>query len=323
MIHTRISAFAFAAAFSVLLSGTAGAETVVRVGHGAQTGHPTHLGLLKLAEVVSQKSGGEVKIEVYPDRQLGEEREMVEGLQLGTVDMTVVSTGPLNAFVPEIAALDLPFLFRDSAHAYATLDGPVGQEILGKFSGVGIVGLGFFENGWRHLTTKGPVASLADLDGLKLRTMQNPVHMSAFEAMGASPVPMAWGEVFTSLGQGVIDAQENPITVIYTNSLWEVQSNVTLTGHVYGPHVILASKSVWDGLPEVARNAITEALPEVIAFQRSESKRLESEQIELLRAKGMTVESIDTTPFRQAAQGVYGKFADKFDPALLEKIAAQ
>lgn len=308
---------------AALLSTSALAETVVRVGHGAQTGHPTHLGLLRLAEVVSQKTNGDVRIEVFADRQLGEEREMVEGLQLGTVDMTVVSTGPLNAFVPQIAVLDLPFLFRDSAHAYATLDGAVGQELLAKFSGVGIVGLGFFENGWRHLTTKGPVDARDDLKGLKLRTMQNPVHMAAFEAMGASPVPMAWGEVFTSLGQGVIDAQENPITVIYTNSLWEVQSHVTLTGHVYGPHVVLASQTVWDGMPETARNAIKEAMPEVIAYQREQSARLEAEQIELLRAKGMTVSPIDTTPFRESASGVYGKFADRFDPAMLAAIQAQ
>jgi tripartite ATP-independent transporter DctP family solute receptor len=315
--------FFAAGLLAVLLSTSANAETLIRVGHGAQSGHPTHLGLLRLAELVAERTDGEVRIEVFADRQLGEEREMVEGLQLGTVDMTVVSTGPLNAFVPEIAVLDLPFLFRDSAHAYAVLDGAVGQEILGKFENVGIVGLGFFENGWRHLTTKGPVDARDDLQGLKLRTMQNPVHMAAFEAMGASPVPMAWGEVFTSLGQGVIDAQENPITVIYTNSLWEVQSHVTLTGHVYGPHVVLASQMVWEGLPEVARTAIIEAMPEVIAFQRSESARLEAEQIELLRAQGMSVSPIDTTPFREAAAGVYGEFADRFDPAMLAAIQAQ
>lgn len=299
------------------------AETVIRVGHGAQAGHPTNLGLLKLSEIVAEKTGGEVKIEVFPDRQLGEEREMVEGLQLGTVDMTVVSTGPLTAFVPQVAVLDLPFLFRDSEHAYKVLDGEVGQELLASFDQAGIVGLGFFENGWRHLTSKKPVAAPADLGGVKLRTMQNPVHMAAFESMGASPVPMAWGEVFTSLGQGVIDAQENPITVIYTNSLWEVQSDVTLTGHLYGPHVILASKSVWEGLPDEARSAISEALPEVIAFQRAESKRLEAEQIELLKKEGMTVSEIDTAPFREAAQKVYEQFSDQFDPEILAAIQAE
>ncbi|SCY65343.1 TRAP transporter substrate-binding protein [Paracoccus tibetensis] len=314
---------AAATAMAAFLSTAASAQTVIRVGHGAQAGHPTHLGLLRLSEIVAERTDGEVQIEVFADRQLGEEREMVEGLQLGTVDMTVVSTGPLNAFVPEIAVLDLPFLFRDSQHAYGVLDGEVGQEILAKFEGAGILGLGYFENGWRHLTTKGAVDAREDLQGVKLRTMQNPVHMAAFEAMGASPVPMAWGEVFTSLGQGVIDAQENPITVIYTNSLWEVQSHVTLTGHVYGPHVILASQVVWDGLPEDARTAISEAMPEVIAFQRQESQRLEAEQIDLLRDKGMTVSDVDPAPFREAAQAVYSQFSDRFDPSMLERIQAQ
>lgn len=313
-----------AAAVIIPLAATAvHAETTIRVGHGAQAGHPTNLGLLKLAEIVSEKTDGEVKIEVFPDRQLGEEREMVEGLQLGTVDMTVVSTGPLTAFIPEIAVLDLPFLFRDSDHAYKSLDGSAGQELLAKFDQAGMVGLGYFENGWRHLTSKKPVSQPDDLDGMKLRTMQNPVHMAAFQSMGASPVPMAWGEVFTSLGQGVIDAQENPITIIYTNSLWEVQSDVTLTGHLYGPHVILASKMVWDGLPEEARTAITEALPEVIAFQRAESQRLEKEQIELLRKEGMTVSEVDTAPFRDAAQKVYEEFSAQIDPEILTRIQAE
>lgn len=311
-------------AMAILASASATlAETVIRVGHGAQAAHPTHLGLLRMAELVSERSEGRVKLEIYPDRQLGEEREMVEGLQLGTVDMTVVSTGPLTAFVPEVGILDLPFLFRDNAHAYATLDGDVGKELLGKFDAQGIVGLGFFENGWRHLTSKGPIKTPADLAGVKLRTMQNPIHLAAFQALGASPVPMAWGEVFTSLGQGVIDAQENPITVIYSNSLWEVQDTVTLTGHLYGPHVVLASKLVWDGLDDEARRLIVEALPEVTAYQRSESARLEKEQIELLTEKGMTVSTVDTTPFREAAQAVYTQYADRIDADMLAKIQAQ
>lgn len=199
---------------------TAQAETVINIGHGVQTGHPTHIGLLKLAELVQERSNGEIVVKVYPDRQLGEEREMVEGLQLGTVEMTVVSTGPIVNFLPEAGILDLPFLFENLAHAYKVFDGDIGQELLGKFDSADMVGLAIWENGWRHLSSKKPVQSPTDLTGMKLRTMQNPIHMRAFEEFGASPVPMAWGEVFTSLGQGVIDGQENPITIFYTNSLW-------------------------------------------------------------------------------------------------------
>lgn len=310
-----VSALAITASLSA-----AHAETVVNIGHGVQTGHPTHIGLMKLAELVQERSNGEVVIKVYPDRQLGEEREMVEGLQLGTVEMTVVSTGPVVNFLPEAGILDLPFLFKDSAHAYKVFDGDIGQELLRKFDEVDMVGLAVWENGWRHLSSKKPVTSPADLAGMKLRTMQNPIHMRAFEEFGASPVPMAWGEVFTSLGQGVIDGQENPITIFYTNSLWEVQSDIALTGHVYGPHMFLASKSVWESWPEEVRNVILEALPEATAFQRSESARLEAEQKTKLAEQGVKITEIDTAPFRDIAQGIYADF--DFDPAQIEAIRA-
>ncbi|NYZ17075.1 DctP family TRAP transporter solute-binding subunit [Azospirillum sp. RWY-5-1] len=310
----------------LLLSALAGAgiaqaadEIVIRAGHGTQTAHPSHLGLVKFQELVAAKTNGKVKVQIYPDRQLGEEREMVEGLQLGSVDMAVISTGPLLAFAPQIGVIDLPFLFKDSAHVYKVLDGEVGKSLLAKLEPKGIVGLAWWENGWRHLTTNKPVASPDDLKGMKLRTMQNPVHIAAFKELGASPIPMAWGEVFTSLGQKVIDAQENPITIIYTNSLWEVQKNVTLTGHVYGPHVVMFSKMKWDTLPADAKTAIQQAAAESTTYQREQSARLEAEQMEKLRAHGMTVSKVDTTAFRNATAKV-AETAKNIDPAMLAAI---
>lgn len=308
-----------AAAFATTLALPAAAETVIKAGHGTTTGHPTHFALVRFAELVSEKTNGEVKVEVYPDRQLGEEREMVEGLQFGSVDMAVVSTGPLLAFAPEIGIVDLPFLFRDSPHVYATLDGDVGKDLLGKFDTRGIHGLAWWENGWRHLTAKKEISKPEDLTGLKLRTMQNPVHMAAFEKLGASPVPMVWGEVFTSLGQGVIDAQENPITVIYVNSLWEVQSHLMLTGHVYGPHVALFSKMKWDSLTPEQQTAVSEAAAEATGFQREKAAELEKDYLAKLKEKGMTVVEIDTTSFRDALRDLAAS-QQNIDPALLEKI---
>jgi tripartite ATP-independent transporter DctP family solute receptor len=278
--------------------------------------------MVRLAEALKERSAGRVRMDVFPDRQLGEERELVEGLQLGTVDMTAVSTGPLVAFVPEVGVLDLPFLFRDSAHAYRVLDGEIGRDILGRFERRGIVGLAFWENGWRHLTSRTPVAKPEDLRGMKLRTMQNPVHISAFRNLGASPVPMAWGEVFTSLGQGVIDGQENPLVVIYTNSLWEVQRHVALTGHLYGPHLVLFSKRKWDSLPPDVRTLITAIMPEVTAWQRAESTRLDRELAERLRERGMAVSTVDVAPFQAGARATYEQFRDRYDPALVARIQA-
>lgn len=296
------------------------AVMTLKAGHGGQTGHPTHAAMLRLAEILRERTGGQIRMDVYPDRQLGEEREMVEGLQLGTVDLTAVSTGPLVAFVPQVGVLDLPFLFRDSTHAYQVLDGEVGRDIMGRFGTRAMIGLGYWENGWRHMTSRNAVAGPADLRGMKLRTMQNPVHIAAFRNLGASPVPMVWGEVFTSLGQGVIDGQENPLSVIYLNSLWEVQRHVTLTRHLYGPHLVLFSKSRWDKLPAGVREVITAAMPEVTAWQRAEVTRLDGEASAKLRERGMTVTEVDIAPFQQAAQATYAQFKDKYDPALVARI---
>lgn len=317
-------ALAALAAPSVLRPAHAQPDAVVlKAGHGGQTGHPTHAAMLRLAEIVRERTGGRVRMDVYPDRQIGEEREMVEGLQLGTIDLTAVSTGPLVAFVPQVGVLDLPFLFRDSTHAYRVLDGEAGRDILARFAGRNMVGLGYWENGWRHLTSRAPVTSPADLRGMKLRTMQNPVHIAAFRNLGASPVPMVWGEVFTSLGQGVIDGQENPLSVIYLNSLWEVQRHVALTRHLYGPHLVLFSKARWDRLPAGAREVIAAAMPEVTAWQRAEVTRLDAEAVARLREKGMVVTEVDTAPFQRAAQATYAQFKDRYDPALVARIQAQ
>ncbi len=269
---------------------------------------------------MAERTDGAVEVEVYPNRQLGEEREMVEGLQLGTVDMAVVSTGPLGSFSPEINVLDMPFLFRDSEHAYAVFDGEIGQSLLENFDAQGITGLAIWENGWRHLTIDREVAEPDDLEGVRLRTMENQVHMDAFAALGANPMPMVWGEVYTSLEQGVIDAQENPITVIYTNQLWEVQDRVVLTKHVYGPHIFLASTASLEQLPEEYRQVVREAAQDAAEFQREKSAELEAEQMQLLREEGMEIVEIDTAPFQKAMAPVYEKYSDQFGEELVQSI---
>ena len=317
----HISKFAAASVVAMLAAGTAHSqEYTLRAGHGAQAQHPTQYGLEHFAELVAERTDGAVEVEVYPNRQLGEEREMVEGLQLGTVDMAVVSTGPLGSFSPEINVLDMPFLFRDSEHAYAVFDGEIGQSLLENFNAQGITGLAIWENGWRHLTIDREVAEPDDLEGVRLRTMENQVHMDAFAALGANPMPMVWGEVYTSLEQGVIDAQENPITVIYTNQLWEVQDRVVLTKHVYGPHIFLASTASLEQLPEEYRQVVREAAQDAAEFQREKSAELEAEQMQLLREEGMEIVEIDTAPFQKAMAPVYEKYSDQFGEELVQSI---
>ena len=318
MKRALLAAAAFAWSLSPL---AADAQTTIRAAFGSMPAHPSFVGLQCFEKLAEERSGGSLAIELYPDRQLGEERETVEGLQIGSVDMTVVSTGPLGAFVPEVGVLDLPFVFKDSAHVYEVLDGEVGQDLLAKFDDQGIVGLAWWENGWRHLTAKKAVAAPDDLQGVKLRTMQNPVHIAAFQQLGAAPIPMVWGEVFTSLGQGIIDAQENPITVIYLNSLWEVQSHLILTGHVYGPHAVLFSKAIFETLSEDDQKVIREAVAECTTVARETSAKLDAEYRGLIAEKGMVVEEVDLAPFRERTKDIAAS-VDGLDPAMIEKIRA-
>jgi len=306
---------------AILAGGAmAQAKFTLKAGHGGTTGIASHLALVKFAETMEKNTGGQVKVQVYPDRQLGEERELVEGLQLGSVDIAFVSN--LSSFVPQVSVMDIPFLFKDAQHAHKVLDGKVGQELKVAMDAKGLIGLAYFEGGWRHLTTKKAVTEPKDLVGLKVRTMQNPVHIEAFKRLGAAPIPMAWGEVFTSLGQGVIDGQENPIAVIYGNSLWEVQKNVTLTGHLYGIHYLMMSKASWNKLPPDIQAKVRDAAKEVTGYQRTMSAKMETEQVELLRKRGMVVSKVDTTPFRNATADVANALKT-VDQKMLAEIRAQ
>jgi tripartite ATP-independent transporter DctP family solute receptor len=290
--------------------------------HTTTPEHPYTLGMVRYAQLVRERTQGRVNIQIHHSRQLGDERQVVEGLQLGTVHLTVSSTGPLGGFVPDINVLDLPFLFRDAPHAHAVLDGDIGQELLRKFADVGITGLAFWENGFRHITTaKTPVRKPEDLKKLKIRVMENKVHQAAFRRLGADAAPMAWGEVFTSLQQGLLDAQENPIPIIATFKLYEVQKYLSLTGHVYSPAPLLMSRKVWERMPPDIQRVMRETAVEVAHVQRSLVRSQEQKQIGELKTKGMTViESPDRAAFREALQPVIDQFQAQFGKDLVRRI---
>lgn len=291
--------------------------------HTTTQDHPYTLGMIRLAQVVRERSQGRVTIRIHHSRQLGDERQVVEGLQLGTVHLTVTSTGPLGGFVPEMNVLDLPFLFRDATHAYKVLDGEIGRSLLDKFEAVGIKGLAFWENGFRHITTgKKAIEHPADLKGLKIRVMENRVHQAAFRQLGADATPMAWGEVFTSLQQGLLDAQENPIPIVSTFKLYEVQKHLSLTGHVYSPAPVLLSKKTWDRMPPDIRKIVSDTAMEVARVQRQLNRGQEQKQLGELRAKGMTVvENPDRAAFREAMKPVFEQFESQFGKDLVQRIA--
>ena len=246
----------------------------------------------------------------------------IEALQVGTLDLTMTSTGPVPNFVPEVAILDIPFLFRDYAHARAVLDGPIGQDMLQKFPAKGIVALAWGENGFRHMTNnKRQVILPDDLKGLKMRTMENPVHMQAYKAFGIIPTPMAFTEVFTALQQGTVDGQENPLSVISAAKFDQVQKYMTLTGHVYSPALILMSKTVWDKLSAADKQAFLDAAKEAVKANRARIDDDERKAVADLRSKGMViVENVDKAKFQVILVPTFADFGKKFGQENIDKI---
>ncbi len=279
-------------------------------------------GLENFAELVKEKSNGELEIEIFPNGSLGGERDMVESLQVGTLDMVLSSTGPLGSFVPEINVVDLPFLFESREHAYKVLDGEVGQDLLTQLESADIKGLAWWENGFRNVTnSKRPITKPEDLEGLKIRTMENEVHMDSFKAMGAAPTPMSFTELFTALQQGVVDGQENPVPIILTSRFYEVQEHLSLTGHFYSPAALLISQQTFDGLTEDQQKALQEAAKEGADFERDLVAEMEKDMVSELKENGMkVVEDVDKKPFQEATKSVYDKYEDQFGADLIQKI---
>ena len=307
------------------LVSAAQAQQQIVVAHAISPTSHFGLGADAFIQTLTELSGGAFTGEQAPNSQLGGERDMIEGLQIGSIDVVITSSGPLGNFVPEVLVLDLPFLFRDYDHARTTLDGEIGRELLDRVDENDLVGLAWSDHGFRHLTnSQRPVATPEDLAGLKLRTMENRVHMEAFSGLGAAPTPMAWPEVFTSLQLGVIDGQENPMPVLTSTGIWEVQQYVSLTGHVYSPGIILASPFLWDGLSEEERGWFLEAARAGVQATRDEVDRMEAAVVEMLRENGMTViTDIDRAPFAAvAAEAAYHIFTDRFGNELVERIIA-
>ncbi len=296
-------------------------QITLRLSHSCADTHPYHLGAQKFAELVDQKTNGAVKIDIFHSAQLGDERANIEDLQMGTLDIAVSSTGPLGNFVEDFLILDLPFLFTGYDHAHAVLDGEIGQNLITKLDDIGVVGGAFWENGFREMTnSKHPINSVADCSGLKLRCMENQVHMDAFAALGMDPTPMAWSEVFTALQQGTIDGQENPIAVIYSNKVYEAQKYLAITNHVYSPSMILFSKAVFDKLDPAYQKALMEAAVESADYERSCCEDNESSQIEEMKGLGLEVTYPDTTEFQSAMAPVYEKYAAQFGQENIDAI---
>ena len=320
----RISRFlcALAVPACTALALPAAAQTALKINISVAQNSHYGVAIDTFAREVEARTNGRYRIQTFYAGALGAERESVEGVQLGTLDLTLTSTGPLQNFVPELAILDIPFLFRDYAHARAVLDGPIGQEMLQKFPPKGLVALAWAENGFRHMTnSKRPVNLPDDLKGLKMRTMENPIHIQAYKQFGILPTPMAFTEVFTALQQGTVDGQENPLSVITAAKLDQVQKNLSLTGHVYSPAVILMNKTQWDKLSAADKQAFLDAAKEAVKANRTRIDDDERKAVADLRSKGMSiVENVDKAKFQATLAPVYADFGKRFGQDNIDKI---
>jgi tripartite ATP-independent transporter DctP family solute receptor len=275
-----------------------------------------------MGEELARLTNGKWTIKQFPANALGGEREMVEGLQIGTVDLVITSTGPVGNFVPDTLITDIPFLFRDYKHAHAVLDGPIGQRILEQFPKHGLIALAWGENGFRNLTnSKRPIRTPEDARGLKVRTMENQVHMQAFRTIGVLPTPMAFPELFTALQQGTVDGQENPIGVILSAKFPQVQKHLSLTQHVYSPALILMSPSVWNKLDAKEKEAFQQAAKVGAAAMRKKAFDDAQNGVEELRKQGMeVVTDLDRKAFEEALKPAFVEFAKRFGQAKIDEI---
>lgn len=303
-------------------SGDSNEVITLKVGHTLSDTSHYQEGMIYFKEQLEEKSDGRFEVEIFSNGSLGGEREMVEGLQIGSVDLVLTSTGPMSGFVEEITVVDLPFLFKDSAHAHAVLDGEIGTGLLNKLEPLGLKGLAWWENGFRNVTNNvRAIEKPEDLKGLKIRTMENEIHMESFRELGVDPTPMSFTELFTALQQGVVDGEENPVPVIYSSRFYEVQEYLTMTRHVYNPSILLISDDFFNGLDSELQEILAEVAIDAGNYEREVVARMDSEYLDELEKEGMNViREVDIELFIEAVQPVYEKYEDFFGKELIESI---
>jgi tripartite ATP-independent transporter DctP family solute receptor len=311
-------------AVGVLFAQEAAAQApkVLNLGFVGRQTAPEGIAMTSMAEKVKQRTAGRVDIRLHPGGALGGDREVIEGVQIGTVEMTISSTSIFANFVPDVQVLDIPFLFRDFDHAQGVLDGAYGKELLAKFDARGFKGLALGGIGFRQLTnSKRPVTGVDDVKGLKIRTQENPIHIQVWRALGSQPTPMAIPEVFTALQQGVMDGQENPIGAIINNRFGQVQKYLTISNHAFTPVALVISPAAFASLSPADRQVLQEEATAAMAVCKDEVAKVEKTGVDTLRGLGMqVVEKVDTSKFQAALAPTFADLAKRFGEATINRI---
>ena len=320
-----VCSLAFFSLFLMLLPGTAAAATELKLGVVTKPGSAQNIVADKFKELLEKRSGGRYTVKVFHSKSIGNETEILQQVQMNTIQLAVVTGGPFDTFDPIVRVINYPFLFKNTEQVDKVLDGPIGQAILKDLESVGFKGLAFSENGFRNLTNnRRPVKSAADVKGLKIRVMASTLHKAIWQALGANPTPMPW-PIYTELEQGVIDGQENPLWVMEVYKFYEIQKYMTLTRHVYSPHIDVASLNWWQTLKPADRQLIRQAMVDAARFQREDNRAKNAARLKFLKEKGMIVEEHpDIASFRARVADLkdHELFRAKKVHDLLEKALA-
>ena len=325
-ITVLFAVFAALGCFFAMTPALAAAKYTMKYAASGSDAHPATIAVNDLVKFVAERSNGEMEIKVFRNGQLGGDRQVAEGMQIGTIELGAISSSIITTFEPKMGIFDFPFLFKTQEAAYRAMDGEVGQIITDSLAKKGLRIIGFAINGYRHVTNnKLPIYKPDDLKGIKIRTQENPIFLDAFKAFGASPTPMSFGELYTALQQKTVDAQENPISLIYSSKLYEVQDYISLTGHVYAVIPLIISEPYFKKLPPEYQEIMLEAGKFYADRERALVMEKEAEFIEKMREAGVKINEL--TPeqkdeFIKRTAGVYEKFEKTVGKELLEKAIA-
>lgn len=308
--------------------GKADSGKVIEIGygHGFMPDTPHHKAAIKFKEEVEAATDGRVKVNLFPSGQLGSAREMFEGLQMGTQEIALVPTARISGFAPELQLFDLPFLFPNREIGYKVMDGEVGTELLDNLKSQKIKGVAFYEDGYKHFTSNKPISKLEDFKGQKFRTMESPIIISQFKALGANPTPIDFGELYSSLQLGVVDGQENPLVTIVSSKFYEVQTNLTLSEHAYLGHVLIFSDDWYSKLPEDIQEILYEKGREIAVWQRQAVQDEEKNYLQTIKDAGVNV--VELSPeqkeeMKEVTLSVHQEYVKLFGNEILDKTYAE
>lgn len=313
----------FAVLGSLLACSTESRVKVIKLAHVLDTSHPVHQGMVFMAEKVAEKSGGKMRVDIYPGGQLGGERDLIELLQIGSLAMTKVSTAPLEAFVPEMKIFGIPYIFRDDTHRWKVLQGPIGKRLLLAGEKYFLRGMCYYDAGSRSFYTKSvPVTTPADLKGLKIRVMKSITAVKMVQSLGGSATPIPWGELYTALQQGVVDGAENNAPSFYLSKHFEVCKYYCLDEHTAVPDILLISTVVWKNLTAQQQQWLQAAVDESVGYQKQLWKKASDDALQAVQAAGVEVIYPDKTPFVAAVQEMHESYQGTPIFDLIEEIFA-